>query len=240
MQALKTGLQWLLLIFVVGGLSCVYYFHWYEFLSFSALKQHHEALHLWANQHYVWAVISYMLLYIVAVALSVPGSVFITLAGGLLFGPIAIVYVIISATLGASSLFLIVSTTLGTWIKSQASGWVKKLKKGFEENAFSYLLFLRLVPVFPFWVINIVPALLEVKLKIFVIATFLGIIPGVIVYVMIGNSLNTLFKTNELPNLNIIFAPSIFLPLLGLAILAILPVVYKHWKEKKPGKHING
>ncbi len=229
----KTSLPWLVLSLIIIGLGAFYYFHWYEYLSYSSLKQHHEQLHQFANQHYLLTVTLYMLVYIIAVALSIPGAIFITLAGGFLFGPLATVYVVVSATIGATIIFLTVRTTLGQWLEKKVKKWTHKMKNQLQENAFYYLLFLRLIPLFPFWVINIVPALVNVQIKIFMMATFIGIIPGSLIYVMVGNGLNKLFQTNQKPNLQIIFTPSLFLPLIGLAILALLPVFYKKIKGKK-------
>lgn len=222
--------RWIMLILLVIGIICFFYFHLYSYLTFTSLKKYHSILQQWTEQHYFLTILSYMLIYVLAVAISVPGAVYITLAGGLLFGPIATLYVVISATIGATILFLAVRTALGEWLAKSAKGWIKKMEKGFQENAFNYMLLLRLIPIFPFWVINIVAALLDVRLSTFIIATLIGIIPGSFVYVMVGNSLNEVFQKNQTPNLNIIFTPSILLPLLGLAILAVLPVIYKKWK----------
>ncbi|WBV63944.1 VTT domain-containing protein [Legionella pneumophila 130b] len=109
----------------------------------------------------------------------------------------------------------------------RASGWVKRMRSGFKDNAFSYLLTLRLIPLFPFWVINIVSAVLGVSASTFIIATFIGIIPGSIVYVSVGNGLGELFAASLQPNLGIIFEPKFILPLLGLAALSLIPVFYK-------------
>jgi uncharacterized membrane protein YdjX (TVP38/TMEM64 family) len=234
LNIIKSASRWITLVFIVSGLISFYYFHGYEYLNFETLKKYHTTLHLWSDQHYLLSVILYILIYNVAVAFSIPGAVFITLAGGFLFGPVATIYVLIGATLGATLLFLAVRAALGKWLTRGAAAWVKKMERGFQENAFNYLLVLRLIPLFPFWAINIAAALLAVQPKVFVTATFLGIIPGAFVYVMVGSSLNELFKTNQPPNLSIIFSPLVLLPLIGLAILALLPVFYKRWKGKKP------
>lgn len=222
--------RWMLLILIVVGLVFFFYFHGYDYLNFATIKKYHETWLKWVNDHYLLTVAGYVAVYIAIVALSVPGATFITLAGGLLFGPIATIYVVISATIGASILFLAVKTALGEWLAKRANVWVKKLERGFQRNAFNYLLTLRLIPLFPFWVINIVAALLNVRLQTFVLATLIGIIPGSFIFVMIGNGLNSLFAANQTPNLNIIFTPPILLPLIGLGILALLPVIYKRWK----------
>lgn len=226
--------RWLLLILLLIGFCLFFYFHLYEYLSFATLKSYHDSLSSWANQHYLLAVLVYMSIYTLIAAMSLPGAIFITLAGGFLFGPIATIYVVISATLGASILFLAVRSALGEWLASKASGWVAKMEKGFHENAFNYLLVLRLIPIFPFWVVNIVAALFALELRTFVLATFIGIIPGSFIYVLVGNSLNVVFHSNQTPNLHIIFTPPILLPLLGLAILALLPVIYKRYTVTHP------
>ncbi|EKD74285.1 MAG: hypothetical protein ACD_45C00008G0005 [uncultured bacterium] len=224
--------SWFLLIIIAVGLGCLYYFKWYEYLSFSTLKLYHATLQNWVEQYYLIIVLFYMLLYILFVTLSVPGAAFMTIIGGFLFGPIATLYVVVSATLGAMLLFLAVRTALGEWLTKQVKGWIKKIETEFQENAFNYLLFLRLMPVFPFWVINVVAALLAMRLKTFLSATFIGIIPGAFVYVMVGNGLDVLFKENKLPNPDIIFTLPILLPLLGLAMLVLIPVIYNQWKRK--------
>lgn len=227
---LKQISAWLLLILIVIGFSSILYFHGYEYLSFSHLSQYHRILIYWTNTHYLLTVLSYLLVYTLVVALSIPGALFLTLLGGFLFGPVATIYVLVGATAGATILFFAVRSTLGEWLASKANGWVLKMKKGFQQNAFNYLLVLRLVPFFPFWAVNIVAALLSVPFPTFVTATLIGIIPATFIYVMVGNSLSTVLNNDQTPNLNIIFTPPIFLPLLALAVLALLPVIYKWWK----------
>ena len=179
------------------------------------------------------AVLLYMLLYITAVAVSFPGASYITLAGGFLFGVIpGTIYVVISATIGALFLFLAVKTALEPWIAKKANRWVGKMRAGFQQDAFQYLLTLRLVPLFPFWVVNIIPGLLGVRTSTFLTATFIGIIPGTFVYVLLGKGLGYLFDQNQTPNLSIIFEPPILIPLIALALLSLIPTLYKRLKVK--------
>jgi len=230
-NTLRFILRWLPLALLVLGLFCFFYFQLYEFISFKTLQTHHQTLQAWTDEYYIYTVLVYMLVYIAAVAVSIPGATLLTLTGGYLFGIFAgVLYVVFSATLGASLLFLAVKTTIGDWLAKKAGRWIKYLEKGFQHNAFNYLLFLRLIPLFPFWVINIVPALLKVRLAIFVAATLIGILPGSLVYVMAGNGLGSLLATEQTPDLTIIFNPSIFLPLIGLAVLSLVPVIYKKLK----------
>lgn len=222
---------WGLLFFSIAAF--ISYIKFKNYFTFSIFKQYHQLLYEQTQQHYFEAVVGFMCTYILVVTFSLPGALLLSLLGGYLFGPIGILYVVISATIGATFLFFIVRTSLGEWLASNAKGWLSALEKGFQKNAFNYLLFLRFVPLFPFWVVNIAAGLLNVRPQIFVIATFIGIIPGAIVYVMLGNSLTVFFSSNQSPNLNIIFTPPILLPLLGLALLALLPVFYGYLKKRK-------
>lgn len=225
--------RFLPLLLLAAGIIGVYSLGWHQILSFAALKAHHEILKAWTVANPIAAVLVFCGIYIVTVALSIPGATFITLAGGYLFGPWGAVWVVLSATIGATFLYMAVRFAIGEWLVAKAKGWAKRLEVGFLKNAFFYLLFLRLVPLFPFWVVNIVPAVLNVNLKTFVSATFLGIIPGSVVYVLVGNGLNTVFAREQTPNLNIIFTPSVFYPLLALAFLALVPVLYRVITAKK-------
>jgi len=214
----------ILLIMLIG----FFYFRLYDYLSFSALKTHRAFLLQWSESHYFASVMLFMLLYLLAVAVSIPGATLLTLTGGFLFGTaLGSVYVTISATLGATLIFLATRYALADWVQRKAGPFVQKMEKGFQQDAFYYLLVLRLVPIFPFWLVNIVPGLLNVRFKQYLIATFLGIIPGTVVYVSLGNGLGAIFDQAQTPNLGIIFKPEVLLPLIGLAILSIIPVIYK-------------
>lgn len=221
------------LIILLLLLATAIYFQWYRYLSFESLKAHRQILLLWNKEHFGWMLLGFMAIYILVVACSIPGATFLTLSAGFLFGPLLGVSVtVISATLGALIIFLAVQLALRDWMEKRTAHWIKKMEQGFKQNAFSYLLFLRLVPIFPFWLVNIVPALLGISKRTFISATFIGIIPGSFVYVMLGSSLGYIFDTHQTPNLNIIFDPKVFLPLLALALLSLLPVFYKLIKGK--------
>ena len=225
--------RWLLLTILLIGLGAFFYFDLSRFLNFATLKQHRQTLLSWTEAHYFLTALIYIIIYILAVAISIPGATFLTLMGGFLFGTIfGTLYVLISATFGATLIFLAVRIALEPWMAKKTSRWLEKMRSGFQQGAFQYLLFLRLVPIFPFWVINIVPALLGVKTRTFMLATLIGIIPGSIVYVTLGNGLGSIFDQNETPNLGIIFELPVLLPLLGLAFLSFVPIIYKWMKRK--------
>lgn len=232
----KSFLRWLpllLLLLLLLALFLVIYFRLYSYLSFESLKQHRQFLSIWTEQHFILASVIFIVIYTVAVAISIPGAIFLTLTGGFLFGLFfGTCYVVLSATMGAILVFLAMKTALRHWVEKFASRFIKQMEKGFQQNAFSYLMVLRLVPLFPFWVVNIVPALLGVPLRIFALTTFLGIIPGSLVYVWVGSGLSYLFESQQTPNLKIIFAPQILLPLLALAVLSLIPVFYTHFIRK--------
>jgi uncharacterized membrane protein YdjX (TVP38/TMEM64 family) len=202
----------------------------YRYLTFSALAQNRDWLCGLVQQWGFLAAFAYVMVYAILVALSVPGAAILTIAGGFLFGTwIGGLCAVIGATLGATAIFLAARGGLGG-LAQRAGRFVGKLEAGFRADAFNYLLVLRLVPIFPFWLVNLVPALVGVGLPTYVLATFLGILPATFIYASLGNGLGSLV---EEPDLTIIFKPSLFVPIVGLALLALVPVGYKHWRSKK-------
>ncbi|ERH41472.1 hypothetical protein N751_17045, partial [Legionella pneumophila str. Leg01/11] len=232
---IKKGISsWFPLILLLGLLVLFFSFRLDKYLTFSSLREHRDVLFGWSKAHYFTSALLFMGCYTLAVAVSIPGAVILTLAGGFLFGVfLGTVLVVFSATFGATAIFFAVRTSLGKWLAKSAKSWLDRMRQGFQENAFSYLLILRLVPLFPFWVVNIVPALLGVDAKTFIIATFFGIIPGSFVYVLVGNSLSQVFAVNQTANLGIIFDPQVLLPLLALAALSLIPLFYKRLNRKQ-------
>lgn len=217
----------------IAGVRFFYYYGWQQYLSFEYLKQHRVALLAWTEDHYAAAVICYVLIYIIAVAISIPGATIFTLIGGFLFGIwYGTFFVVISATIGSLVIFTAVRLAVDSWLAKSAKGWTAKMREGFQQGAFQYLLILRLLPIFPFWAVNIAAALLGVSTMTFIITTFLGIIPGSFVYVLLGNSLGYIFDRNETPDLSIIFEPTVLLPLVCLALLSFMPSIYKWFRGK--------
>lgn len=217
--------RWLALIFIIFGLFLFFYFNLGHYLTFDQLKLHREQLLAWTHQHYFMAVVLYMMTYIVMVSLSIPGGLFLTIAGGFLFGAWGVFYIVVSATLGATFVFFAIRLALEPWISKKNYRWLDKFRQGLQQNAFKYLLILRLLPFFPFWIVNIASALVGVRTSIFITATFIGIIPLSLVYVILGCGLGQLFDQNQMPNLNMIFTPALIIPLLVLAIFPLLVLV---------------
>ena len=186
-----------------------------------------EYAFIYQQSHPVQAALLFSALYTLSTALSLPIAVVLTLLGGFLFGKIwGTALVVISATAGATCLFLVARTSLGTFLKKKAGKWYLAIGQNIQDNAFSYLLFLRLVPLCPFFVVNILPALFQVPLRTFLITTFVGIIPGSFVYVNLGEELSHITRLNDLVSPNIIGA----LALLGM--FALIPSFVKMIKSK--------
>jgi len=199
-----------------------------RYLSIDALRQHRSVLRAWVETSGLLAALVFMAVYIITVAFSLPGATVLTIAGGFLFGSVwSTVLVLISATLGATILFSIAKTTLGDVFRAKVRVWLPRLEAGFREHALSYLLVLRLVPIFPFFIINLVPAFLGVPLSTFILGTFIGIIPGTFVYATVGAGLGSVFDAGGTFTLRGVLTPQIVTALVGLAVLAMIPVVYK-------------
>jgi uncharacterized membrane protein YdjX (TVP38/TMEM64 family) len=206
-----------------------------DYLSLDRLERHRAQLLELVERHPLSAPLAFMLIYAAVVALSIPGGAILTMAGGFLFGVLAGTgYVVVAATIGATIVFLIARTALGDSLRRRAGPGLRRMEAGFRENALNYLLFLRLIPVFPFWLVNLVPAFLGVPLATYVVATLIGIIPGSLVYASVGNGLGAVFESGATPDLGVIFDPEIILPIVGLAVLAILPVAYRKIRARQP------
>src|SRR5271169_718368 len=202
-----------------------------HYLTFAALAENREWLSGLVQRWGFVAVVLYIAVYAGLVALSVPGAAVLTIAGGFLFGTwLGTLCAVLGATLGATGIFLATRAGLGG-LAQRAGPLVGKLEAGFRADAFNYLLVLRLVFIFPFWLVNLVPALVGVKLRTYVLATFIGIIPATFVFASLGSGLANVI---EEPGLAVLLRPSVLGPIAGLVVLALIPVGYKHWRGKKP------
>lgn len=224
----------LIAILVVAGIGA---FTLRDTLSFETLRDNREALLAFRDSHYGLTVAAFMLAYVAIVAFSLPGATIATLTGGFLFATFpGALFNVTAATIGASLIFLAARWGLGARLAAKmesSQGAVKRIKDGIDANQWSMLFLIRLVPAVPFFVANLVPALVGVPLNRFVISTFLGIIPGGVVYTSVGAGLGQVFERGETPNLGLIFEPQIFLPLLGLCLLAALPILIKTLRRGK-------
>ncbi len=216
------------------GLALFLLFDLERFFSFEMLSRHHAELAAWVASHAALAALVFVLLYALVVAFSLPVAVVITPVGGFLFGMwLGGLLSVIGATLGSVALFLAARTAFHDLFRARAGATLARLEDGFRRDSFSYLLFLRLVPVFPFWLVNIVPALLGMRLGPYTLATLIGIIPGAVVYASVGASFGTLIERGERPDFGVIFEWPVLLPLLGLATLSLVPVLYARLRGGK-------
>lgn len=207
-----------------------------DYLSFEALADNREALIGFRDSHYLLSVAVFMLAYVGIVAFSLPGATIATLTGGFLFGTFpGALFNVTAASIGATLIFLAARWGMGERLAARmeaSDGAIRKIKDGIDENQWSVLFLIRLVPAVPFFVANLAPALVGVPLYRFVVTTFLGIIPGGVVYTSVGAGLGDVFARGERPNLGIIFEPQILLPILGLCALAALPILLKLLRRK--------
>ncbi|MCV6546782.1 MAG: TVP38/TMEM64 family protein [Cohaesibacter sp.] len=221
---------------------------WHQYLSLDSLVKNRELLRGYVEQNYLLMVGGFALVYIVTVALSFPGASFLTIGGGFLFGwAVGGAATVLSATLGASLIFLAARSSFGEALRSKAGGFVDRFAEGFREDAFNYLLFLRLVPVFPFWLVNLAPALFNVRLRSYFTATLIGILPGTFAFAFIGSGLDSIIEAQHAanpacatdPNCKItldtsaIITPELLGAFAALGIVSLIPPALKAWKKRK-------
>ena len=223
------------ILVLVAGLIAFFVFDLDQYVTLTALEENRQLLADWVEANGLLAFITYMIVYAVVTAFSIPGGAVMTIAGGFLFGPfLGGALTIVGATIGATVLFLAARYAFAELLRQRAGSAIKKMEAGFQENALSYMLFLRLVPVFPFFLVNLVPAFLGVGIGTFVIGTFLGIIPGSLVFASLGDGFSAVVEKGGDIDLGIIFEPRFLLPILGLAVLSLIPIVYKKLKSRSP------
>lgn len=209
-----------------------------QYLTLAALREHRNEVTQFVEGHYLASIFAYAGLYIAVVAFSVPGAAVLTLAGGFLFGAWAgAILTILSATIGATLLFITARIIFGPAALEKLGPEAKKLAANIQENAWSYLLALRLAPLFPFFLVNLVPAFAGVPLRTFVLTTFFGIIPGTIIFALSGAGLGRVLDEGGALTVCSILTPEIVTALIGLAalLLAAIPL-RKRFKRGKQGE----
>jgi uncharacterized membrane protein YdjX (TVP38/TMEM64 family) len=220
------------LALLVAATAAFFAFGGERYLTFSALSRERAALADLTARLGLLAPLVYVLAYTAVAALSVPGAAALTIASGFLFGTaLGALYTVVGATAGATLLFLAARAGLGGLL-ARAGPAARRFEAGFRKNAFNYLLVLRLIPIFPFWLINLAAALTGMGVRTFVLATFLGIIPGTLIYASLGNGLETLAAAGKAPGLEVLFRANILLPLIGIALLALAVPLYRWWRER--------
>ncbi|KAA2238261.1 TVP38/TMEM64 family protein [Salinarimonas soli] len=206
-----------------------------DHLSFAALARNREWLAAQVAGLGPLAPVAFVLVYAACTALSLPTGLLLSTLGGFLFGTVfGGSLIVVGATLGATLVFAVAKTVLGDVLRARAGPFLQKLEAGFREDALSYMLVLRLVPLFPFWLVNLAPAFLGVRLSTFVIGTFVGIIPGAFVFASVGTGLGAILERGGAPDGSAFLQPRVIIPVAGLVILALIPVVAKRLRRARP------
>lgn len=242
--------RWLPLVVVAAAMGLVFVMGWHRELTFENLALRRGELAAFVHAHLLLALLIYMAIYIAVVALSLPGAGVLTITGGLLFGVgLGAPATVVAATIGACIIFLVAKTSLGAALAGKAGPWLERFREGFEKEGLAYMLFLRLVP-FPFFIINLVPALLGVPLRTFAIGTFFGIIPATFAFSYLGDTLDRIItearaaheaclakgggstckltiELGQLPIKQILVA----LTLIGL--VSLIPPILKRWRARR-------
>lgn len=215
-------------VMAVVAIALFFYFDLQRFLTLETLKANHQALLRYKEAHTAGMVAGFMALYILQTALSLPGAAIMSLAAGAIFGGVmGTVYAMIAATIGAVLAFLVTRYLLRDVVISRFGGRLEKLNRELEQRGFNYLLFLRLVPIFPFFLINLAAGLTRLPLRTFVLGTAIGIIPGGFVYVNAGASLATI------TSLSGIASPRVLGSFALLGFFALLPVLYSKFRGER-------
>lgn len=205
-----------------------------QYLSLQALEANRDALKAWTTESPALAACAYVVVYMLATALSLPLGTLLTFTGGFIFGTaLGGTLTTIGATVGATILFIAARTAFGDYFRDRMGGAVQKMREKFQENEFAYILALRLAPIFPFVVVNVAPALAGAKLRNFVLATVIGIIPGTFVYASVGAGLDAIFAAGGKPDAQAIFQWEVLGPLGLLAALALAPTIWKQIKRRR-------
>jgi uncharacterized membrane protein YdjX (TVP38/TMEM64 family) len=241
------------LLLLIAATAFVFAMGWHRYLTLEELASRRDALRAAIAANTPLALLVFMGVYAASVALSLPGAGVLTLAGGFLFGwLLGGVAAIIAATAGAAIIFLIAKTSVGELLAARAGPWLERVRDGFQENAFSYLLFLRLVPIFPFWLVNLAPALLGVSFSTYVLATVIGIIPGSFAYAIAGKGLDSVIAAQQAMHQSCLakmgpdaeklcpfkiepgalLTPGLIAGFVALGVVALIPIVVKRFRRK--------
>jgi uncharacterized membrane protein YdjX (TVP38/TMEM64 family) len=221
----------ILIVAVIGAVTLR------DYITFDTLRDNRETLMAFRNDNIALMALAFIATYFLIVAFSLPGAAVASVTGGFLFGlTLGTMVNVTAASLGAMAIFLAARWGLGRSMAARidaSEGTLKRLKSGLHDNEISVLFLMRLVPAVPFFVANILPALVGVRFVNFAVTTVLGIIPGAIVFTWIGVGLGAVFDRGESPDLSLLWEPHIIGPILGLAALSALPMVIKYFRGKR-------
>jgi uncharacterized membrane protein YdjX (TVP38/TMEM64 family) len=241
--------QWMPLAILLSLVALTYLLGLQNYISLSVIAENEMVLVDYVHSHLLLSILIYVVIYIAVVALSLPGAALLSIFGGFVFGwALSAPITVFSATTGAVIVFQVVKTSLGALVAERAGPFAKKLSDGFKQDAFNYLLFLRLVPAFPFFAVNAVAGLARINLRVFVIATFFGIIPGSVAFAWLGRGLGSVIEAQHTTHhacvvekglsncpfeisIASLFTPQLVAALCALGVVALIPVALKKWKN---------
>jgi uncharacterized membrane protein YdjX (TVP38/TMEM64 family) len=232
-QPHKSPARFLPILLIAAALGVALVFRVHEQLSLETLYARSQALDGYVARNLAGALALFMLIYAISVTISLPGASVLTISGGFLFGTwLGGAAVWIAATVGATLIFLAARTAFGDALRARAGSWLDRLSAGFRDNAFTYLLILRLTPVAPFFVVNVAPAFFNVKLRDYVLASLIGIIPGTFVYAAVGAGLKSALAAGATTDPKqaaaaIFSSPAVYGPIIGLIALSLIPLAVK-------------
>lgn len=218
---------------ILIGFTIIYFSEILDYLSYENLKEHRKTLVNFVDEHFFIAAALYIFIYILGVTFSIPAGSFFTILGGFLFPqPLSTLFVVLGATTGAIFLFLAAKTAFRDFFKEKTQKYLKKIEKGIQENPASYMLFLRFVPLFPFWLVNLAPAFLGVRLWTYIWTTFVGIIPGSFVFVQAGAGLGAILDADQPFSISTVFNWQMRVALICLGLFSLLPIIIKKIRKK--------
>lgn len=226
--------KWIPLIIIIILMLIAYFSGVTQYLTFENIKENRHLILSYIDQYPFLTLSLFVLLYIVMTALSLPGGALLSIIGGFLFGvPLSTIYVVVGATIGATIIFLAARSAIGDLLKRKAGPFLSKMDTGFQKNTASYLLFLRLIPLVPFWLVNIAPAFFNVKTRTYLWTTFVGIIPGAYVFTQAGNGLGAIFDSGKEFSIETVFNIEVKIALVVLALFALIPIFVKRLRRDR-------
>jgi len=239
MSAAETPTRWTPwrlwpLLLIAAAMTLFFALDLQRYVSLSMIQARHQEWQAYVQAHFALALGIFFVGYIGIIALSIPISTWVTLGGALFFGAAVIIpTVVCAATIGATLTFFAARTSIGDLLERRAGPWFVRLEKGFQRDQWSYMFFLRVTPVFPFFVVNLVPAFLGVSPTCFIVATFFGVMPVTAVFALTGASISDALEAGSAITIANILSPKIIAALIGLGTLAITPVVYRYIRHKR-------
>jgi uncharacterized membrane protein YdjX (TVP38/TMEM64 family) len=203
-----------------------------DHISLEELRARGSQLQSFAHNRPLLCAAIYLAIYVGTVAVSLPGALILSLTGGFLFGPIGGGFAAVTgATGGSTVIYLVFRTAFGDILRRKPGAFLARVEEGFKGDAFNYLLTLRLIPAFPLLIVNVAAGLMNIRVRTFVLASLLGMIPSSFVYAGIGAGLGHIFAQGGPVTLETLFSPRIYLPIIGMGVLAFLPPLWRHWRK---------